>query len=128
MKCSYYSGLGLILLLAVGAAWISGDLNYYINFTSFLIVSGTCIGALLCNFGLYGSLSALHVLFSPTKSAAAGFRKSAAKTVMLSGLFGGLFYLIMGVVAALGRIKFGCFVWEILLLFSGGQFLKSNFQ
>jgi flagellar motor component MotA len=104
MKCSYYSGLGLILLLAAGAGWISGDLGYYMNFTSLLIVSGTCIGALLCNFGLHGSLSAIKVLFSPGRSAAVGFRKSAAKTVMLSGLFGGLFYLIMGVIAALGNL------------------------
>lgn len=104
MKGSYYGGLGLILLLAVGACWISGDIGYYMNFTSLLIVFGTCIGALLCNFGFYGSLSALHVIFSPGKSAAVGFRRSAAKTVILSGLFGGLFYLIIGVIAALGNL------------------------
>lgn len=104
MKCSYYSGLGLTLLLAIGAGWISGDLGYYISFTSLLIVSGTCVSALLCNFGLYGSLNAVQVLFSPSRSAAVGFRKSAAKTVMLSGLFGGLFYLIMGIIAALGNL------------------------
>lgn len=104
MKYSYYSGLGLICLLAIGVGYISGDPGYYINFTSLLIVSGTCIGALLCNFGLYGSLRAIHILISPAKLTAVGFRKSAAKNVMLSGLFGGLFYLIMGVVAALGNL------------------------
>ena len=105
MKATYYCGLGLILFLAVGAGLISGGLEYYIDFPSFLFVSGTCIGALVCNFGLQGSLSAMLVLFSPSREAAAGFRKSAAKTVMLSALFGGLFYLIMGVIAALGSLS-----------------------
>jgi flagellar motor component MotA len=104
MKVSYYSGLFLILLLAIGAGWISGDLRYYVNIPGLLFVSGACIGTLLCNFGLHGSLSAILVLFSPTKSTATGFRKSAAKTVILSGLFGGLFFLIMGVIAALSSL------------------------
>ncbi len=101
MKGSYYCGLGLILFLAVGAGWFSGGLEFYLNLPSLIVVTGTCIGALICNFGISGSLSAMIVLLSPSRTAAAGFRKSAAKTVMLSALFGGLFYMIMGIITAL---------------------------
>ena len=104
MKASYFCGIGLILFLAIGTGWISG-LEYYMDFPSLLVVSGTCIGALVCNFGLQGSLSAILALFSPSRTVVAGFRKSAAKTVMLSGLFGGVFYLIMGVIAALSSLS-----------------------
>lgn len=104
MKASYFCGIGLILFLAIGTGWISG-LEYYMDLPSLLVVSGTCIGALVCNFGLQGSLSAILALFSPNRTAVAGFRKSAAKTVMLSGMFGGVFYLIMGVIAALSSLS-----------------------
>ncbi|MCG8552055.1 MAG: MotA/TolQ/ExbB proton channel family protein [Desulfobacterales bacterium] len=103
MKMSYYLGLGGIVLLAIVAGLVLGP-AYYLNLPSILIVSGTCFGALVCNFGLKGSFSALGALALPDRKTAAGFRKSAAKTVMLSGLFAGLFYLIMGVIAALGSI------------------------
>jgi flagellar motor component MotA len=127
MKCSYYSGIGLIWILAIGAGWLAGDPSYYMNITSLLIVSGTCIAALLGNFGFSGSLSAIHSLISPGKATTVGFRKSAAKTVMFSGLFGGLFYLIMEVVAALGNLgdlsKLGPHLSAGLLSLLYGSFL-----
>ena len=69
------------------------------------MVTGTCIGALICNFGLRGSLSAIMAMLYPDNAAATGFRKSAAKTVMLSAVFAGLFYMIMGIIAALANVQ-----------------------
>lgn len=104
MKYSYFSGLALILFFTAATVLYSGEVEYYVDFPSMIAITGTCIGALVCNFGFRGSLTAIASLFSPSPSLAGGFRKSAAKTVILSGLFGGLFYLIVGVVAALGSI------------------------
>lgn len=107
MRASYYCGLGLILFLAVGACWISGGLEFYLiylNLPSLIVICGTCIGALVCNFGIGGSFSAMLALLSPGRTAAVGFRKSAAKTVMLAAVFGGLFYMIMGFIAALANL------------------------
>ena len=105
MKGSYYCGLGLIIFLAAGAAWLSGNSICYLNLPSLLVVTGTCIGALICNFGLRGTVSAITVMLYPGNAAAAGFRKSAAKTIMLSAMFAGLFYMIMGIIAALSNVQ-----------------------
>lgn len=104
MRVSYFCGLGLILFFAVGAGWLSGGMVYFFDLPSLLVICGTCLGALLCNFGLRGSASAISALLLIRRAYAAGFRKSAAKTVMLSALFGGLFYLVMGVIVALGSV------------------------
>ncbi len=94
MRTSYFCGLGIILMLAVGTAWLSGGGPYFFDIPSLVIILGTCMGALLCNFGLRGTLSAIAALLSPGRAHAAGFRKSAAKTIMFASLFGGTFYLI----------------------------------
>lgn len=105
MKASYFCGLGIMVFLAIGTAWLSGGGAFFFDIPSLLVILGTCLGALLCNFGLRGTLSAVGALLSPGRNYAAGFRKSAAKTIMFSALFGGLFYLIMGVIAALANIE-----------------------
>ncbi|WP_147818923.1 hypothetical protein [Salidesulfovibrio onnuriiensis] len=104
MKFSYYAGLAVMLLFAATTMFFSGGTAYFIDLPSMIAITGTCFGALVCNFGFRGSLTAVGSLFSPGPHLAGGFRKSAAKTVILSGLFGGLLYLIVGVVAALGNI------------------------
>ncbi|GEM_PF-1405418 len=104
MKFSYFAGLGLMLFFAATTVFLSGGTEYFVDLPSMIAITGTCFGALVCNFGFRGSLTAVASLFSPGPRLAGGFRKSAAKTVILSGLFGGLFYLIVGVVAALGSI------------------------
>ncbi|WP_207261518.1 hypothetical protein [Desulfovibrio sp. Huiquan2017] len=105
MRLSYFCGLGLILLLAIGTGWLSGGGPFFLDIPSSLVVAGTCLGALICNFGFRGSISAIASLILIDKMHAAGFRKSAAKTVMLSALFSGLFYLILGVISALGDVS-----------------------
>lgn len=105
MKLSYFIGLGLMLAVALATGWMSGAGEYLVDFVSLAIILATCLGALICNFGPIGSVSAIASLFSFGTDAASGFRKSAALTVILSGLLGGLFYLVIGLIASLSNIQ-----------------------
>ncbi|WP_316859409.1 MotA/TolQ/ExbB proton channel family protein [uncultured Cohaesibacter sp.] len=105
MKMSYFLGLGLILTVTGATGWLSGANDYLIDFISLAIILATCLAALICNFGLRGSFSAIAALVLSDQTISSGFRKSAALTVILSGLLGGLLYLVIGVIATLSSVE-----------------------
>lgn len=104
MKVAYFAGLGLIVTFAGMAIVLSGEYEAYWDIPSFLVVAGCSYGALVCNFGFRGAMSAIAALLSPGTDVSAGFRKSAAKTVILASLIGGLFFFVQGLIAGLSNL------------------------